>query len=373
MSEYQFYEFKAIDKPLSKKEKEIVSSWSSRTEASNTGAVFEYHYSDFPQDELKVLEEYFDAMFYISNWGTKQLAFKLPNSLVDIKKLMHYSAEGIEIEQKEEFTILNFYTAEEEGGGWIEGDGYLSSLIPLRDDIIAGDYRSLYLLWLKISTEDVIHDWDNVAPESEETNVPANLKSLNGALLDFIDVFEIDKDAITVASEKSTETSTESNWNTFNVVESLSNDEKNDFLRRLFNNEPLLHIKLQKRLKIEKKQEPNLNTHRRRTIQEIVTATLAIKEKRKALEKQKKEEKRLAKIKKTEEKEGYLWSMVNTLIKEKKTKSYDEAVLILKDLKDLYEHKAHYPVYCQKIESIMQEFKRLTGLVGRIESAKLIK
>jgi hypothetical protein len=68
MSGYQFYEFKSIDKPLTTKEKEIISGWSSRTSATNTGAIFTYHYSDFPMDELKVVEEYFDAMFYIANW-----------------------------------------------------------------------------------------------------------------------------------------------------------------------------------------------------------------------------------------------------------------------------------------------------------------
>ena len=40
--------------------------------------------------------------------------------------------------------------SEEEGGGWIEGEGSLSGLIPLRNDILQGDYRSVYLAWLKV-------------------------------------------------------------------------------------------------------------------------------------------------------------------------------------------------------------------------------
>ncbi|GEM_PF-4001322 len=36
MSEYQFYEFKAIDKPLSESDKREIGSWSSRTNPTNT-------------------------------------------------------------------------------------------------------------------------------------------------------------------------------------------------------------------------------------------------------------------------------------------------------------------------------------------------
>lgn len=93
MSEYQFYEFKSIDKALTLKEREIVSSWSSRIQVTNSGAVFTYHYSDFPQDELEVVEKYFDAMFYSTNWGTKRLIFKIPKDFIDKKAIKQYCAE----------------------------------------------------------------------------------------------------------------------------------------------------------------------------------------------------------------------------------------------------------------------------------------
>ena len=61
----------------------------------------------------------------------------------------------------------------------------------------------MYLIWLKVSTEDVLNNWETVEPESDEPKIPANLQSLNGALLDFVEIFEIDKDAIAIAAEKS--------------------------------------------------------------------------------------------------------------------------------------------------------------------------
>jgi hypothetical protein len=83
MSKYQYYEFQAIDRPLSEKEQAEVSSYSSRAEITSHHAVFTYNYSDFPGDSIKLLQKYFDAMLYLNNWGTKQLVFRLPRSLVD--------------------------------------------------------------------------------------------------------------------------------------------------------------------------------------------------------------------------------------------------------------------------------------------------
>ena len=130
MSEYQFYEFKAIDKPLSEKDKNEIGNWSSRTNPSNTGATFIYSYGSFPKDEIKVVEKYFDAMFYIANWGTTQLVFKLPNNLIDIRQIKQYCImEGFDVIEKPDSTLLDICISDDEGGGkWIEGEGWLSTL-----------------------------------------------------------------------------------------------------------------------------------------------------------------------------------------------------------------------------------------------------
>jgi len=95
MSEYQYYEFHAIDRPLSEKEQAEVGSYSSRSEVTPTRAVFTYNYSDFRGDPLKILQKHFDAMLYLTNWGTKQLVFRLPRSLVDVKALAAYRYQDL--------------------------------------------------------------------------------------------------------------------------------------------------------------------------------------------------------------------------------------------------------------------------------------
>jgi hypothetical protein len=54
MSEYQYYEFQALDRPLTQEEQEAVASLSSRVDPHPRRAVFVYHYSDFQGNPEKI-------------------------------------------------------------------------------------------------------------------------------------------------------------------------------------------------------------------------------------------------------------------------------------------------------------------------------
>jgi hypothetical protein len=82
MSEYQYYEFQAIDKRLTDKDKQEIKKLSSRVQPTDTTASFEYSYGDFRGDPYKVLLTYFDAMLYVANWGTHQLMFRFPKGAI---------------------------------------------------------------------------------------------------------------------------------------------------------------------------------------------------------------------------------------------------------------------------------------------------
>lgn len=376
MSEYQHYAFRAIDKPLSESDKKEIEKWSSRTSPTNSGANFTYHYGDFPKDELKVVEKYFDAFFYISNWGSTRLVFKFPTILIDIRQLKQYCVlDALDIIEKADFTLLDICIEDEEGGGgWIEEDeNWLTSLVPLRDDILSGDYRCLYLIWLKVCTQDVLNEWSNVDPKSREPKVPDNLNSLSGALKDFADIFEIDKDTIAVASQNSLTNSSGKKDTHADGIHLLTTNEKDQFLLRLLQNEPLLNVKLKNRLKEFSDQKDEELVETGRTVEEIASAIRALKEERKLEKKRKLEEQRLAKLDKLDKQEASLWIEVDQLIKEKKTNSYDEAIKILQDLKNLSIHKNSQDDFRDKIKTIQEKYSRLSGLLGRINSANLDK
>ena len=78
MSEYQYYEFRAIDSALTANQRKYLSSLSSRARVTSHLASYVFNYSDFHGDTEKLMAEYFDAMVYIANWGSRCLMFRLP-------------------------------------------------------------------------------------------------------------------------------------------------------------------------------------------------------------------------------------------------------------------------------------------------------
>ncbi len=158
MSEYQFYEFRAVDRPLNEEEMAAVNQLSSRVDLSAHHATFVYNYSDLPTRAETLLLKYFDAMFYVTNWGSCQLMFRFPKKAVDLDQMQAYCRPYIvedfmSVTESGDYVLLNIQLHEEGSEwGWVEGEGSLSRLISLRDDISRGDYRLLYLAWLKTIT-----------------------------------------------------------------------------------------------------------------------------------------------------------------------------------------------------------------------------
>ena len=96
-----------------------------------------------------------------------------------------------------DFVILEFLSQEEEGDGeWDDGSGWLSSLIPLRDDLAGGDHRALYLAWLLCVQAGELKDGATEPP------VPAGLASSTAPLQALADFLRIDDDLLTVAAHE---------------------------------------------------------------------------------------------------------------------------------------------------------------------------
>src|SRR5215472_2301273 len=83
MSEYQYYEFLALDRPLTDKQRAELRSLSTRAEITATRFVNEYHWGDLKGDPQKMMERYFDAFLYLANWGTRRLMFRLSRGVLD--------------------------------------------------------------------------------------------------------------------------------------------------------------------------------------------------------------------------------------------------------------------------------------------------
>src|SRR5690242_14490284 len=148
MSEYQCYEFMTVDRPLTAKEQDEVEALSSHIDVSATNAVVEYHWGNFKHDPIDVLHTYFDGFLYWANWGTSRLAFRFPRGILPGKLLADYDfGDFVSFTHHKDCDILDIYFYEmEPPDQWEEYD--LESLIPIREELMEGDLRSLYIVWL---------------------------------------------------------------------------------------------------------------------------------------------------------------------------------------------------------------------------------
>src|SRR5213595_2176647 len=90
MSEYQYYEFHAIDRPLTERQMRELRAISSRAAISRTRFSNHYTFGDLKADPRELLATYFDASLYFANWHFVELAFRFPTSVVDVKSLRQY-------------------------------------------------------------------------------------------------------------------------------------------------------------------------------------------------------------------------------------------------------------------------------------------
>src|SRR5947209_9343116 len=149
MSEFQYYEFLAIDHPLTPAQMRAVRQFSTRAEITATSFVNEYHFGDFHGNPHEFLKRYFDAMLYFANWGTRRFMFRVPRDVVDRDVVKAYvTAETLTIASAGDQLIFDMVSNDEGGDGYSEEAGAsMASLAGLRAEVIAGDYRPLYLAW----------------------------------------------------------------------------------------------------------------------------------------------------------------------------------------------------------------------------------
>ncbi len=380
MSEYQYYEFQAVDRPLTLEQISVLRAYSSRAQITASSFIVDYSYGDFNGNPEKWLEQYFDAFLYLANWGTHQFLLGLPQKLIDQDTIGPYCAgESLSCRSKGDKVILTFQS-EDEDGEWAEGEGWLASLLPIRADLISGDYRALYLGWLGSIESGEIDD-DGLEPP-----VPAGLRTLNASLDRLADFLGLSRDLIAAATEASPgeQASGLSQEEFGNWVLSLPSQEKDMLLLRLVEGgDPHLMAELRQRAWREIRGGAKPVKGPRRTAGQIRARADSLAEARrryeaeqrardKARREQEETEKRQKHLKSLAGKEEILWAKVEELIATKQPKRYDEAVSLLRDLRDLADLRGRNSDFSSSLNTVLTQHLRKGTLVDKVRRAKLL-
>ncbi len=234
MSEYQYYESQAIDKPLDAKAMAALREITSRAEITSTRLTNEYHWGDFKGDPNKLMDKYFDAFLYFANWGTHRLMFRIPRASADPKALKKYCVtDRVKMRSSTTQLVLDFWSPEDcDEGEWRAWQ--LSSLLPIRADLMSGDWRCLYLAWLSAV------QYEELDEDAKEPPVPPGLQTFSAPLTDFAEFLYLDAKLIEVAAEASPELpSGPSRDEMAPWVAALPEAEKNKMLVRIMRGENL--------------------------------------------------------------------------------------------------------------------------------------
>jgi hypothetical protein len=119
---------------------------------------------------------------------------------------------------------------EEGGWAWTEGEGVIDELVGIREELLRGDYRALFLGWLADFSPD---EWTN--PKDRAVllpPIPGGLDRLSPAQAALIKHFPVDRDALAVAASLS-QASTPERIPIATVVERLPVSEMRALLERV--------------------------------------------------------------------------------------------------------------------------------------------
>lgn len=367
MSEYQYYEFQTVDRLLSTREQAALEKLSSRAHITSSRAVFVYNYGDFRGDPEDILVRYFDAMFYIANWGTWQLIFRFPKAAVDIQWFEPYEIpDVVTVSKTSKYVVLNIEINEEEYGSWAEGEGWLSRLLPLREELMIGDRRLLYLTWLRMAPALAEYEEEELI----EPPVPPNLTQLSPALKAFIELVELDPDWVTAAAQKSESQKAKSKTKLETYLPQLSDAEKEKFLLKLIHREPHVDLELINRLQ-ELAGEPSSNLEGKPG-QRSFSAIEAIAKQLKTLRKRKQataaKRKRTQYLKTLVSQEEDLWEKISELIELKQAKPYDQATTLLRDLKDLAQYQNCLSEFNERFAALKLTYSNRPALLKRFKT-----
>ncbi|WP_226961328.1 MULTISPECIES: hypothetical protein [Streptomyces] len=206
MSEYQYYEFLAVDRPLDDRQQAEARSLSTRARITATSFVNEYQWGNFRGDPNRMMERYYDAHLYVTNWGTRRIMLRLPRRLLDIDVAEDYCAGNQVLARTTgEFLLLGL-TSEDDSREWDEtAETTLSAIVGVRTELAAGDLRPLYLAWLAGygGWERDKDAFNPAADDDLEPSVPPGLGMLTAAQRALADFLRLDDDLLTIAAQTS--------------------------------------------------------------------------------------------------------------------------------------------------------------------------
>ncbi len=378
MSEYQYYEFLAIDRPLSENEMAELRLLSTRATITPVSFTNEYNWGEFKGDPNKLMEHYFDAHVYVANWMTAIFMVRLPIEALNKEMVKAISIPYVlDLKAVKNHWIITWGLDESENYerfGMEDGSGWMMRMAPVRDELLRGDLRSLYIGWLAAVSRGMIDD-----DEMEALSV-CGLGNLTPAQLALAEFLEVNPDLLAGAGMGSPVDHSEvfSKEDMDRWIEGLSQNEIKALIRQMLEGkghqaERIIRNRFaaaQRALRNDNDNPP------RRTVKKL--RDNAEKARQIRMEKERLDRK-LLEIRLRKEREAYLknlsedfpkaWKSAAETVKRGSGLAYDETCQILVDICEAYELFKHKKQFQRELKKFMTSNMRRKALIKRMLAA----
>jgi hypothetical protein len=382
MSEFQYYEFRALDRSLTPREMRELGAISTRAEITPTSFVNTYEWGDLKGDPNRFMEKYFDAFVYVANWGMREFMLRLPEKALDRRTIAAYCpGDNLDARWVNHFLILRFFCEGENGDDWDDGGRWMSSLITLRADVMRGDMRSLYLGWLLCAQDEAFDE------EELEPPVPPGLGKLTPPLESLASFLGLEQDLLQTAAKLSSELPGDGRIHRSRLeawINAMPEKEKNTLLLELtekdisFARNVLLqrfeHARNPARHHVGG-QEPT-----RRTVGHILASAEMCAAKRRQREEelaaaeqlrleQREAAARTKHLGKLAGREAQIWEQTDALIQTKQPNNYARAIHHLIDLRDLAVRRGQESGFASNLGRLRENHQQKPSFVRRLADA----
>jgi hypothetical protein len=326
MSEYQYYDFRAIDRPLTSSQRAELGKISTRAEVSSTSFTNFYTFGDFKGNPVALVERYFDAFLYLANWGTRELMFRVPLARAPAARVLRsYLSTRVQaaawFRVRGTHVVIGLLSDDEEESWESDGEGELASIVPVRSDLLMGGVRVLYLGWLlRVQAGEVA---DDVA----EPEVPAGLARLSGHEAALVEFLRMDRHLIAAAVQR-----------------------RKGRPAKARTVGQLLSIAKARRKEAERRAAQRAQREReKRAAAEAVT--------------------RARHLRALAAREADAWRDVECLVESRMPAAYDQAVLLLQDLRDICDTTGRSSRFTRFVDELRQRHRAKVSLLKKLDGA----
>jgi hypothetical protein len=332
-------------------------------------------------DPRDIMRRFFDVHVFIANWGDAIFMVRLPKEAIDQKTLKAFcTSPHLEFEKLPEHWLLTWSLAEREDYdrfGYVdEGPGLMTRLAPLREELLRGDLRSLYIGWLRAVTA------EETDPEELEPLPLHGLHKLTAAQQALAEFLEVDIDLLAGvgADSQANNVSTKDEAALDAWLDKLPKAEVKGYLRQMLGGQGANAERVLKRRHAAWQEQSAPTKGVRRSVAELWQLAeqakgLRLIEEAKA--------RRQAEAERKKQLDAWLaklaadfpraWKAAHDDANKGHAHAYDAACRQLVDLRDAYSQHATLAAFQKEFQKFMTEHLRRRALVQRLIKAGLCR